>query len=58
MHIFWTLVRNYDTYHALVGDLEGPSAGDLIVDVQRFIIIGYQVTVDVVVQVVLGNLVP
>lgn len=58
MHIFWTLVRVYDTYHALVGDLEGTSAGHLIVDVQRFIIIGYQVTVDVVVQVALGNLVP
>ena len=59
MHIFWTLVRRvYDTYHALVGDLKGTSAGHLIVDVQRFIIIGYQVTVDVVVQVALGNLVP
>ena len=58
MHIFKTLVRNDATYHALVGDLEGASSGHLIVDVQRFFIIWYQVTVDVMVQVALGNLVP
>jgi hypothetical protein len=45
------------TYQSLVGNLKGASAGNLIIDCDAFILVGNQVAVDVIVQVVLRDLI-
>ena len=47
-----------DTYHSLVGDLEGASAGHPVVDGAALVLVGHQVAVQVVLHEGLGDLVP
>jgi hypothetical protein len=47
-----------DTYQTLVGDFEGAGARHLIENLHSFIFIWNQVTVEIIVQVGLGDLIP